>query len=99
MPNLSVARIPLRTQRACRSTTDTPLTTTSFSCWRSPEDSRAFAFASGHHPDAYKIDRAEQRHSTEFTVRFRPLHSEGTFDGVDPLAILRQATAREAYPR
>jgi hypothetical protein len=65
---------------------DTPLTTASFSCWRTVRESRAFAFAAGTHRDAYKIDRAEQRHATEFFVRFRPIHSEGTLEGRDPLA-------------
>jgi hypothetical protein len=64
---------------------DTPLTTTSFSCWRSSTDSRAFAFRDGHHPTAYKTDLAEGRHRTEFYVRFRPLQSDGTIDGTNPL--------------
>lgn len=72
---------------------DTPLTTTSFSCWSNSRHSRAFAFRDGHHPRAYKTDLAEGRHSTEFFVRFRPLRSEGTIDGVDPLA------ADHALPR
>jgi hypothetical protein len=65
---------------------DTPLTTASFSCWRTSRESRSFAFGAGAHRDAYKVDRAEQRHATEFFVRFRPLHSEGTLAGRDPLA-------------
>jgi hypothetical protein len=63
---------------------DTPLTTASFSCWRSANDSRRFAFAAGAHRDAYKIDRQEQRHATEFFVRFRPRYSDGTLGGRDP---------------
>jgi hypothetical protein len=79
---------------------DTPLTTASFSCWRSVQDSRAFAFAAGTHRDAYKVDRAEHRHATEFFVRFRPLYSEGTFEGRDPLAgvLDRNATGRDLAP-
>ena len=60
--------------------------TTSFSCWRSAGDSRRFAFAAGSHRDAYKAGKAAQWHSTEFWVRFRPLRSEGTFEGRDPFA-------------
>jgi hypothetical protein len=65
---------------------DTLLTTASFSCWRTSRESRSFAFGTGAHRDAYKVDRAEQRHATEFFVRFRPLHSEGTLEGRDPFA-------------
>ncbi len=63
---------------------DTVRTTTSFSCWSSWRESRAFAFGQGAHAVAYKADVAEHRHATEFFVRFRPLRSEGTFDGCDP---------------
>jgi hypothetical protein len=73
---------------------DTPLTTASFSCWRSVQDARTFAFAAGTHRDAYKIDRAEHRHATEFFVRFRPFRSEGTFEGRDPLAGVLDRYAR-----
>jgi len=61
---------------------------------------RAFAFAAGTHRDAYKVDRAEHRHATEFFVRFRPLYSEGTFEGRDPLAgvLDRNATGRDLAP-
>jgi hypothetical protein len=65
---------------------DTPLTTASFSCWRTARDSRAFAFGAGAHQHAYKIDRNEHRHATEFFVRFRPIAAEGTLDGKDPFA-------------
>lgn len=70
---------------------DTMLTTTSFSCWSSWRESRAFAFGAGHHATAYKADQAQQRHSAEFFVRFRPLRSEGSLDGRDPLAASRPA--------
>jgi hypothetical protein len=65
---------------------DTPMTTASFSCWRSARHSRQFAFAAGAHRDAYKIDQAEGRHATELFVRFRPVRSCGTLDGRDPFA-------------
>jgi hypothetical protein len=65
---------------------DTMFTTTSFSCWRSWRESRAFAFGPGYHTAAYQADEAQHRHSTQFFVRFRPLRSEGSFDGHDPLA-------------
>jgi len=65
---------------------DTPLTTASFSCWRTVRDSRAFAFGAGAHRVAYKVDQAQGRHVTEFFVRFRPLYSDGTLEGKDPLA-------------
>jgi hypothetical protein len=64
---------------------DTPLTTASFSCWRTARESRTFAFGSGAHQHAYKIDRNEQRHATEFFVRFRPIAAEGTLEGRNPL--------------
>jgi hypothetical protein len=72
---------------------DTMLTTTSFSCWNTWRESRAFAFGAGHHATAYKADKDQQRHSTEFFVRFRPLRSEGSLDGSDPLAAARPAAA------
>lgn len=65
---------------------DTLLTTTSFSCWSTVRQSQAFAFGAGHHAPAYKADQTEQRHRTELFVRFRPLRSEGSLDGRDPLA-------------
>lgn len=65
---------------------DTLLGLSSFSCWRTAREARAFAFNAGAHSDAYKIDRAEQRRSTEFYARFRPLRSIGTIDGKDPFA-------------
>lgn len=65
---------------------DTPMTTTSLSCWRTRRDSRAFAFGTGAHQRAYKVDQAEERHSTTFFVRFRPLATSGTLDGQDPFA-------------
>ncbi len=63
---------------------DTPMTTTSVSCWRSPRDSRAFAFGPGAHQHAYQIDLAQERHRTMFWVRFRPLATAGTLDGRNP---------------
>lgn len=71
---------------------DTMLTTTSFSCWSTWRESRAFAFGAGHHVTAYKADMAQQRHSTEFFVRFRPLRSEGSFDGCAPFAAAQSST-------
>jgi hypothetical protein len=38
------------------------------------------------HQHAYKIDRNEQRHATEFFVRFRPIAAEGTLEGRNPFA-------------
>lgn len=63
---------------------DTPLATTSFSCWRTRRDSRAFAYGAGAHQPAYTVDLAEQRHRSSFFVRFRPLSTDGTLDGRDP---------------
>ena len=97
----------VRVARQLRSTTgylgglgmsDTPLTTTSFSCWRSSRESRAFSFGAGAHQQAYKIDQAEGRHRTEFFVRFRVIGSEGTLEGRDPFAGVRVGLP-DAAPR
>ena len=72
---------------------DTPMTTTSLSCCRTRRDSRAFAFGAGAHQHAYKIDLAQNRHSTTFFVRFRPLASSGSIDGRDPFADINLGAA------
>jgi hypothetical protein len=78
---------------------DTSLTTCSLSCWRRVRDSRAFAFGTGTHRDAYKIDQAEGRHSAEFFARFRPVRSAGTFERGDPLAGVGPPAAATPAPR
>jgi hypothetical protein len=62
------------------------LNTTSCSAWRTAADSRRFAFASGAHATAMRIDRAGEHHRTERFIRLRPLASSGTLRGRDPFA-------------
>lgn len=63
-----------------------PLNTTSCSAWRTSADSRRFAFASGAHATAMRIDVSGRHHRTERFLRLRPLASSGTLRGRDPFA-------------
>lgn len=64
---------------------DTPMTTTSFSFWRSAAGSRDFAFGAGAHAPAAKASRGGTWHDEECFVRFRPLRVEGTLAGRNPM--------------
>jgi hypothetical protein len=70
------------------------LNTTSCSTWRTYADAKAYAYRPGRHSEAMKRDRAEERHSTEWFMRVRPLAERGTLNGRAPFAeVLRPAVA------
>ena len=61
-----------------------PLNTTSCSAWRTYADAKAYAFKPGGHATAMKRDRAQERHSTEWFIRVRPLAERGSLAGSAP---------------
>lgn len=64
-----------------------PRLVSTFSIWRSFAAMREYAFGeSGSHQAAVRVDRAKRFHRESAFVRFRPLASQGYWDGRDPLA-------------
>jgi hypothetical protein len=64
-----------------------PRLVSTFSVWRSFAAMRDYAFdESGSHRAAVRVDRAKRFHRESAFVRFRPLASQGSWDGYDPLA-------------
>jgi hypothetical protein len=64
-----------------------PRFVSTFSLWRSAAEMRAYAAGEdGAHQAAVKADRARPFHHESAFVRFRPYASEGSWDGLDPLA-------------
>lgn len=64
-----------------------PRLVSTFSIWRTAAAMREYAFdRSGSHQAAVEVDRADPFHRESAFIRFRPLASQGNWDGRDPLA-------------
>jgi hypothetical protein len=70
-----------------------PRLVSTFSIWRTAAAMREYAFAdAGSHQAAVKVDRAKPFHRESAFVRFRPLTSQGSWDGRDPLSAVELST-------
>lgn len=66
-----------------------PRLVSTFSIWRSAAAMREYAFEeSGSHQAAVGADRERPFHRESAFIRFRPLSSQGEWDGRDPLATI-----------
>lgn len=59
--------------------------------WRSLDELTAFAYGTAAHREAMRRRQDEAWYSEELFARFRPIRSDGTWDGADPLADLLPA--------
>lgn len=62
-----------------------------FSLWRSEADMRAFAYRTPVHAEVIRRTRDEAWYAEDLFARFKPISSEGTWRGDDPLARARSA--------
>ncbi|GAB2536260.1 hypothetical protein GCM10027189_17520 [Rufibacter soli] len=60
-----------------------------FSLWQDEASMKAYAYRQASHREVIKRTRSQGWYSEEMFARFLPLYSEGTWNGVDPLAGLR----------
>jgi hypothetical protein len=56
-----------------------------FSIWASAEAMRQYAYKDPAHQEVMRRTRAEKWYSEELFARFRPINSQGTWNGTDPL--------------
>jgi hypothetical protein len=69
-----------------------PRLVSTFSVWRSTGEMRSYAFGkNGSHQAAVRTDRAHPFQHEQAFVRFRPYASQGSWDGRDPVAEVRQS--------
>ena len=74
-----------------------PRLVSTFSVWRSAGAMREYAFGKdGPHQAAVRADRARPFQHEQAFVRFRPYASQGSWDGRDPVAAVRQAAGVSA---
>lgn len=64
------------------------------SFWESADHMQAFAYRSSAHKEIVQKTRREGWYSEDLFARFVPLHSEGTWDGKNPLAALASSPKR-----
>lgn len=62
-----------------------------FSIWESMEAMRQYAYKHPFHKEVMRRTRAENWYSEELFARFRPISSQGTWNGINPLANVMQA--------
>ncbi|MDQ3759147.1 MAG: hypothetical protein M3331_04300 [Actinomycetota bacterium] len=75
---------------------DHPMARCTFSLWRSQGDMVRFSYGAGVHNPVQRRSLDVPWGTDFFFARFRPVSSTGTWDGRDPLAVLREPPNRLA---